>query len=148
MDPQTLFSFGEICSTVSDMAVSSLSDFLWTAIKYLWPWHFLWIILALVGWVAWEIYTRNGTAHYNSDNGFSPTFNRFVGSGTYLGLQTLTFLIFTTIFGNFVYCLKWPLALHLLIFLSSGLLLNLTGFWVYLKEPGGRRKKPYRRSRY
>jgi hypothetical protein len=139
--------FGQICSAVSDTAVPSLSNFFWTAIKYLWPWHWLGIVLIFGGWIAWEFYTRNGTAHYNSDNGFSPTFNRFVGSGTYLGLQTLVFLILTTVFGNYVYCLKWPVALHVLIFLSSGLLLNLTGFWVYLKEPGRRRKR-YRRSRH
>lgn len=138
--------FSAMCSAFSDAFVSSLSDALWTIIKYLWPWYGLLIVLGLATWIVWEIRTRFTTVNFRSQNGFTPSFNRFVGSGTYLGLQTLTFLILSTIFGNLVYCLKWPLVLHAFVFLSSGLLLNYIGFWVYLKEPGQRRRK-YRKKR-
>lgn len=140
MDPQLTNSFGEICSIVSDMFVSSFADALWTAIRYLWPWYWLLIILALIAWVTWEIRTRHTTVSFRSQNGFTPTFNRFVGSGAYLGTQTLIFLILTSLLGNYVYCLKWPAALHLLTFFFSGWFLNYIGFWVYLKEPKKSRK--------
>lgn len=139
--------FGQICSIISDTAISSLSDLLWTAIKYLWPWYWLLIILALTAWVIFELKTRYTTTSFRSKNGFTPTFNRFVGSGTYFGTQTLIFLVLTTLLGNYVYCLKWPVVLHLLTFYSSGKFLNYIGFWVYLKEPGKRRKK-YHRKHY
>jgi hypothetical protein len=147
MDLNLSDSFGEICSVASDMFVSSFSDALWTGIRYLWPWYWLFIILALIAWVSWEIRTRYTTVSFRSQNGFTPTFNRFVGSGTYLGTQTLIFLILTSLLGTYVYCLKWPAALHLLTFLFSGWFLNYIGFWVYLKEPGKRRKK-YRKKHY
>lgn len=123
--------FGEACSVASDMVVSSVSDALWTIIRYLWPWYGLLIILALGAWVAWEIRTRHTKVTFRSKNGFTPDFNRFVGSGTYLLIQTLTFLILTSIFGDFVYCLKWPIALHLLTFYLTHRLLKGIRFWVY-----------------
>lgn len=125
---------------VLEPATRSFSAQLWAIIVALWPWWWILIILALAGWITVEILTRNGALHYNSENGFSPAFNRFVGAGTYLGLQGLLFALFHWVFGDMAYCLKWPYAVHAVVFLSSGLLLNLTGFWVYLKEPGGRRK--------
>jgi len=139
-------TLGEACSIASDMFISSFSDALWTTIRYLWPWYWFLILIALGAWVIFEIRTRYTTVNYRSQNGFTPTFNRFVGSGTYLSLQTILFLILTTIFGTYAYCLKWPIALHLLIFLGSGLLLNYIGFWVYLKEP--ERKRFKRRYEY
>jgi len=139
--------FSAICSAASDVFVSSLSDALWTGIRYLWPWYGFLIVLILGSWVVWEIRTRFTTVSFRSQNGFTPSFNQFVGSGTYLGLQTITFLILSTTFGNLVYCLKWPLGLHVAIFFISGLLLNYIGFWVYLKEPGKKRKK-YRGKHY
>jgi ABC-type nickel/cobalt efflux system permease component RcnA len=137
--------FLAICSAVSVVFVSSLSDALWTGIRYLWPWYGFLIVLTLGTWIFWEIHTRFTTTSFRSQNGFTPTFNRFVGSGTYLGLQTLTFLVLSTAFGNLVYCLKWPLGLHALVFLSSGLLLKYIGFWVYLKETGLKRRKYHKR---
>lgn len=141
----TTFSIGNICSALSDSAVSSFSAMIWKIIVYLWPWKWLAIVVLISVWILFEIKTRFGTFHYNSENGFSPSFNRFVGSGSYLGLQTLLFVVLKLIFGNIVYCFSWSYALHVLVFVSTGILLNVSGFWPYLKEPGHRRKRKYRR---
>jgi len=140
-----MFSVGDICSIVSIPFASSASSFLWQIIYTLWPWYWLVILIFLFIWIAWEILTRNGTFHYNSKNGFSPSFNRFVGSGTYTGLQALLLLSFEKLFGDSVYCMVWPYEIHLVVFISSGLLLHLSGFWPYLWEPSGRR---YHKKRY
>jgi hypothetical protein len=142
-----MYSFGDICSLISISTASSLSSFLWQSIVFLWPWHWIAIFLALVVWVTWEIVTRNGTAHYNSDNGFSPSFNRFVGSGAYLGFQALIFLILKIFFGDIIYCFVLPYFIHLAVFFLTGLILHLSGFWPYLKDEGARhcRKKYYHR---
>ena len=79
------------------------------------------ILLSLLAWVAFEIVTRNGGAHYNSDNGFSPLFNFFVGSSLYFGLQELLGIGLVKIFGDAIYCIEWPYALHALIFVATGL---------------------------
>jgi hypothetical protein len=144
-----IFSAGDVCSMISVSAVSSVSAFLWQVILFLWSWHWIPIFLALTAWVIWEIITRNGTVHYNSDNGFSPSFNRFVGSGTYLGFQTIVFLIFKLVIGNTAYCLVLPYFIHLIVFISTGLFLHLIGFWPYLWEPRRRHynKGYYRRRR-
>lgn len=139
------FSIGNICSVISDSMVSSFSSMIWKIIVYLWPWKWLAIVVLVSVWVFIEIKTRFGSFHYNSENGFSPSFNRFVGSGSYLGLQTLLFVILKSIFGSIVYCFSWSYALHTVIFISTGILLNISGFWPYLKEPGSRRKRRYRR---
>lgn len=133
------FSIGNICSIILDSTVSSSSGMLWKIITFLWPWQWIFIFLSLTIWIVFELKTRHGTAHYNSENGFSPAFNRFVGSGLYLGLQTVLFLILEFFFGSIVYCLGWPYILHVTVFLSTGLLLNISGFWPYLKEPKKRR---------
>lgn len=130
-----------ICSVISISTVTTISGFLWQLISLLWPWHWLWISLVIISWIIWEIINRNGTAHYNSENGFSPAFNRFVGSGCYLSLQTLLFLVFEKIYGPSAYCLIWPGLVHVAVFVSTGMLLHLTGFWPYLKMPGRRRKR-------
>jgi hypothetical protein len=113
------------------------------AISFLWPWYWFLIVAILGTWITVEVSTRHGNFHYNSENGFSPLFNRFVGSGTYLGLQTLLYLILKIFFGESVYCLYWPYAFHVIVFASSGLLLHLVGFWPYLKD-SNRGKRRYR----
>ena len=133
-------SINIFCDLLSPIT-KSLASWLWTFIQALWPWHWLWILVVLIGWVVFEILTRNGAAHYNSENGFSPTFNRFVGSGTYLGVQAFLLLLLPKILGAAAYCFPTPYIIHSILFLSTGLLLHLTGFWPYLKEPGGRRRR-------
>ena len=140
-----IFSLKDICSAITASAPHSTASILWGVITALWPWRWLLIVMGIICWVVFEITTRNGTVHYNSENGFSPSFNRFVGAGTYVGFQALVYLLLELIFGEGIYCIGWPFALHVIVFGSTGLFLHAIGFWPYLVEPGTRRK--YRRKR-
>ena len=142
-----MLSVKDMCSSLTASIPHSIAGILWTIVTTLWPWYWLVITVSLTVWIAYEIATRHGTAHYNSENGFSPAFNKFVGSGTYLGLQTLVYLLLKLIFGDVIYCMEWPLALHLVVFGLTGLFLHLIGFWPYLVEPGGWRRKKRKRFR-
>ena len=142
-----IISIKEICSLVTASVPHSLAGVLWAAITSLWPGYCILIGIAVAAWIAFEIATRHGNVHYNSENRFSPTFNRFVGAGTYLGLQALTYLMLQLLFGDPVYCLGWPYVLHVIVFASTGLLLHAIGFWPYLVEPGGRRRWRQRKTR-
>ncbi len=113
----------------------SVAGFAWTAIATLWSTYWAYILPAFTIWVIYEVLTRFGSAHYNSDNGFSPSFNRFVGSGTYLAFQGLVCAILQCIFGDSAYLHAWPYAIHVIVFASTGLFLNAVGFWVYLRSP-------------
>src|SRR3989338_5642144 len=84
-------------------AVQSGAAFFWTVIKTLWSSYWPFILIFLTGWVIWELITRNGGFHYNSENGFSPTFNRVVGSGIYLLFQGGVYAIISKFFGNEAY---------------------------------------------
>lgn len=134
------FSIADFCQAIALPAQKTLVSWFWTIITNLWSWYGLAFFAILAGWVIWEIYTRHGTAHYNSENGFSPTFNRVVGGGTYLLLQTVTYLILRVLFGGGVYCLPYPYVLHILVFVSTGKLLNLIGFWPRLEQPNQRKR--------
>lgn len=148
MQSSETFPFKDLCSLLLQPSERSVANLLWTIISGLWPWFWFWIVVALTAWVAYEIKTRYGTAHYNSENGFSPAFNRFIGSGTYMGLQTLLFGVFHLIFGDAAYCMAWPYAVHAIAFLVTGGLLHLSGFWPYFKGPGGSGRRWRRRWRY
>ena len=124
---------GEMCQVIAMSTAPSLSSFVWRGILYLWPWKWILIVLAIGGWTAWEIVTRNGNYHYNSKNGFSPTFNSFVGSGTFLLFQSVLLLVFEKIIGGNIYCMVWPYVVHLFIFISTGLFLHFIGFWPELR---------------
>lgn len=143
-----MFSLGNICSIIAIPFASSISSFLWQIFYALWPWYWFVIIALLFLWIVGEILTRNGTVHYNSENGFSPSFNRFVGSGTYTSLQALLLLSLEKFFGDSVYCILWPYEAHLLVFISSGLLLHFSGFWPYLKEPSNSGRRYHKRKLY
>lgn len=143
-----MLSLGDTCSIIFIPLASSASSFVWQIISALWPYNWIWITLLLIGWIIWELSTRNGTAHYNSQNGFSPSFNRFVGSGSYLGIQSLLILSFSKFFGDVAYCFIWPYSVHVLIFALTGLTLHLSGFWPYLMEPGTKKSsKRYKRHK-
>ncbi len=132
---------GTICSIVSITLASSINSFLWQLISFIWPWKWLWILGIFLSWIIWELRTRNGISHYNSANGFSPTFNKFVGSGTYIMLQSATLLFFVNFFGEFAYCMRIPYIIHLLIFLSTGYFLHKIGFWPHWNKPRIYRKR-------
>ena len=115
--------------------VQSGAAFLWTIVKTLWSSYWPYILIFLIGWAIWELITRNGGFHYNSENGFSPTFNRVVGSGVYLLFQGGVYLVVSKIFGSDAYAHIWPYPIHIAVFLLTGLFLNLVGFWKYWKLP-------------
>jgi hypothetical protein len=113
----------------------STAGVLWQIISVLWTAYWPIILVFIFGWIFVEIITKNGDFHYNSKNGFSPSFNRFVGSGTYLLFQSITYAIIKSIFGDDIYIHIWPWIIHIAVFASTGIFLNLIGFWVYLKPP-------------
>jgi len=116
-------------------ATKSTASMFWSIVTSLWS-NYWQIILPIIGlWIVYEVITRNGSIHYNSKNGFSPTLNRVIGSGTYLLLQTIFYLILHFVFGDNIYTYSWTYILHVIIFVLTGFLLNLSGFWVYWKTP-------------
>lgn len=141
---------GEICQASAVPLASSLSAFVWQVILYLWPWKWILVVLAIGGWTAWEIFTRNGNSHYNSKNGFSPGFNSFVGSGLYWGIQALLLLFFEKVMGDYVYCLPLPYIFHVSLLVIVALFLNKIGFWPEFRlfKKVYRKYKKRRRKRY
>ena len=135
------FLFSNICQQSVIPTVQSASGWIWFVIKSLWPWYWFLISILLVAWVIYEIITRHGRSHYNSENGFSPSFNSFVGSGMYAVLQYFTHLVLDKFYGPVIYCKPWSYVIHIVIFLLTGGLLILSGFWVYWKLPGDRRRR-------
>jgi hypothetical protein len=142
--PVKIFSIGDVCSIVASIP-HTIAGYVWTAITTLGLWWSLAIILGLIGWVVFEVATRNGNAHYNSDNGFSPLFNIFVGSSLNFAIQEGMGLGLAKIFGDTIYCVEWPYILHFAVFVITGLFLRFTGFWVYLRILGERPRKRGRR---
>jgi hypothetical protein len=138
MTTSTLSLFSAICKPIAP-EIQSLASAFWQFIMALWPWHWMWIAPLLLGWIIFEIATRNGNWHYNSKNGFSPAFNIVVGSGTYLLIQTLTYFLLKLALGDAAYCNPIAYFVHIFTFISTGGLLFFSGFWVYWKFPGRRR---------
>ncbi len=139
----TLNIVGQMCSASTAKVVATTHQFLWKLIVTFWPWQWFLIVTTITVWTIIEILTRNGTFHYNSENGFSPSFNRFVGTGTYAGFQGLFYLLLTTIFGGWIYCFIFPIVLHIIIFRLTGIFLNKIGFWTRVESP--KRKPRWRR---
>ncbi len=122
-------SLENICS-FSKILNSSLNMKIWEIINSLSA-YYLFIILALFLWIIFELFTKNGTTHYNSVNGFSPTFNKFIGSGVYFLYFNLFLVIPVLIFGEIVYCITLPFITHLLIFFLVKITLLKLNFWKY-----------------
>jgi len=135
-----------MCSIIASIP-HTVAGYVWTAITTLGPWWSSLIVLALIMWVVFEVVTRNGNAHYNSDNGFSPLFNFFVGSSLNFTLQELLGLALANWFGDAIYCVEWPYVLHFAVFVATGLFLRVSGFWVYLRILGEKPRKRGRRGR-
>lgn len=100
----------------------------WQIIANFWSqiWPYLLGFLTIV--VLVELLTRHKN-EYNSANGFTPQFNRFVGSGTYMSLQIGLYFLVHLVFGNTAYCFPWPYAAHLLVFTLTFTILHKIGFW-------------------
>ena len=122
-----------VCGLIGDIphsAVSAAWEFIFHALSY---WYL--VIPGLVLWVVLEIIFRN-QHDFNSENGFSPIFNSFIGAGFFLLFETLIDWILHLILGNGVSCgLLWIRSFYLIPFLATGLLLHSLGFWPYLKLP-------------
>jgi hypothetical protein len=133
---QTISNTGALCS-LGQSVFGSTYSFLWSVITFFGLWKCLLIIVGLAFWIAWEVSTK-GTHSYNSENGFTPEFNRFIGASTYFGLQTIVYFVLEKFFSEAIYCLKWPYALHVLVFFLTGFILHVTGVWPYWKIFGGK----------
>jgi hypothetical protein len=145
MQTAQIFSIAQVCSIVASIP-HTIAGYVWSGVTILGPWWSTLIVLALISWVVFEIVTRNGNAHYNSDNGFSPLFNFFVGSALNFTIQELLGLLLAKLFGDAIYCVEWPYALHAAVFVATGLILRFSGFWKYLRILGeGPRKRGRRR---
>lgn len=101
----------------------------------------IWIGAGLLLIVLVEILTRHKNA-YNSANGFTPEFNRLVGSLSYMLLQMLLYFSIYLIVGNVAYCFPWPYTAHALVFSLNFAILHGIGFWPEKPKP-----KRYRRRR-
>lgn len=144
--PVKIFSVGDICSIIGSVP-STTAGWIWTAITNLGFWYSALIVLGLVGWVIFEIVTRYTTTSYRSDNGFTPLFNVFVGGSVNFGIQELLGLLLAKMFSDAAYCVAWPYALHVSVFVATGLLLRFTGFWTYLRILGESPRKRGRNKR-
>lgn len=125
----------DILAQIPEILVTTTAHAFWIIITTIWGSYWPYIVVGLTIWVAIELVTRNGGFHYNSENGFSPTFNRFVGSGVLVLFQTAIFAIIHWLFGDDSYLRIWPYPVHIAGIFLTGLFLNLTGFWVYWKLP-------------
>ena len=114
-----------------DIFSKSAAGWFWAIVTFLWPWYWLGILTALGLWTFIEIYFGVGT----SENGFSPTYNRVVGSGMYLLFQWLAHLCLVALFGELVYCRPWSLIVHYGVFLLTGGFLHVIHFWPYWRIP-------------
>lgn len=129
MNPTEIFSITQFCQQIFASEPASPAGRFWSAVTTFWGAYWLYILIGLTLWVIFELVTRHGGVHYNSSNGFSPTFNRFVGSGVYLLFDALVIFILIKIFGQMVYCNPWTYPIHAINFGLTWLLLWLTGFW-------------------
>ena len=122
-------SLENVC-LLSQSANSSVNGFIWEMISQVSS-HSLIIVVTLVSWIIFELLTRNGRFHHNSANGFSPVFNRFVGSGLYFFYYSLILILPQYLLGEIVHCITLPFLTHLLIFVAVKKTLMAINFWKY-----------------
>jgi len=127
-------ALAQLCSAVSDIPGTAISAvWLWISYSFLHYWYI--IIPAIVIWVVIEIFTRN-THSYNSDNGFTPTFNRFVGGGVFYIFSAMFHFILSLFIGKGIECgLIWINSFYLIPYISAGFFLHGIGFWPYMMLP-------------
>ena len=136
------------CS-LSDVPTSKSSEgVLWQALLQLHD-YWIWIVLGISFIVTVELLTRHKNK-YNSANGFTPEFNRLVGSLSYMVLQIVLYFSIYLIIGNVAYCFPWPYAIHALVFSLNFAILHAVGFWPEEPKPRKRRprKKYYKRRKW
>lgn len=128
----TTTTFSIQLSQLADLAGKSPAGMFWELAVMLWRDYWPWIILILFVIVVYELLTWNGGWHYNSRNGFSPGFNRLVGSGFFALYSAIFFAFFHFVFGDSIYLAQiWPYLVHAMAFPLTWLTLRGVGFWVY-----------------
>ncbi|HUO50563.1 MAG TPA: hypothetical protein VMU25_03335 [Candidatus Paceibacterota bacterium] len=125
----------QIVAQIPVMLAQTTAHMFWMIVTTLWAAYWPYILVVMTVWVVIELVTRNGGLHYNSENGFSPTFNRVVGSGVLILFQAGIYALIRWLFGDDSYLHIWPYPVHIAGFFLTGLFLNLTGFWVYWRLP-------------
>lgn len=127
-------SVASACSLINDIPGTLISG-VWFWISWGFSNYWYYIVPAIVLWVVVEIFTRN-THSFNSDNGFTPVFNSFIGGGVFYAFSALIHLVLGFFAGNGVECgLIWINSFYLIPFISTGLLLHGIGFWPYMMIP-------------
>lgn len=109
-------------------------------LKEYWPY----ILIGIAFIVIVELLTRHKN-EYNSANGFTPEFNRLVGSLSYMVLQVLVYFAIKLIVGDVAYCMPWPYILHASVFSLNFAILHGIGFWPEKKQ---RKPKKWSKKRY
>ena len=125
------FKLDELLKELILVTGKSTAGAFWHAVTLLWSLYWPYILLILVLIVVYELLTWNGGWHFNSRNGFSPGFNRLVGSGVFLLYSSIFYGFIHFVFGNSVYVQIWPYIVHALAFPLTWLTLRKIGFWVY-----------------
>ncbi len=134
MGTSTIFSTqpNEFLIQLVAMTGKSVAGMFWQTVTMLWSGYWSWIVLILVVIVVYELLTWNGGWHYNSRNGFSPGFNRLVGSGVFALYSAIFYAFIHFVFGDNLYLEQvWPYMIHALAFPLTWLTLRKIGFWVY-----------------
>lgn len=123
---------GEILIQIAILSGKSFAGAFWHILTTLWNSYWPYLLLILVIIVIYELITWNGAWHYNSRNGFSPFFNRLVGSGVFLLYSSIFYGFIHFFFGIEVYFqYVLPYFAHALAFPLTWVTLRKIGFWVY-----------------
>jgi len=131
------------CSIFDVPTSKSLFGEFWKGMFSIWVefWPFIITFISII--IISELLTRHNN-QYNSANGFTPDFNRLVGSFSYILLQLLLYFVIYLLMGNIAYCLPWPYIAHIFVFSINFTLLHKIGFWP--EKPKKYRRK-YKRRR-
>lgn len=123
-----------LCSLINDIPGTLISG-VWFGISYGFSHYWYLIIPVIVLWIIFEVFSKNSHS-FNSDNGFTPIFNSFVGGGVFYIFSALIHFILSFFIGEVVDCgLIWINSLYLIPFISTGLFLHGIGFWPYMMLP-------------
>jgi hypothetical protein len=123
-----------LCSAINDIPGTAIST-VWFLISYAFSNYWYFIIPAIVIWIVAEVLTRNSHS-FNSNNGFTPIFNSFIGGGVFYIFGALIHFILSFFVGKGVDCgLIWINLFYLVPFFTTGLFLHGIGFWPYMKIP-------------
>lgn len=123
-----------LCSLINDLPGTFISG-VWFGISYGFSHYWYLIIPVIFLWIMFEIFSRNSHS-FNSDNGFTPIFNSFVGGGVFYIFSALIHFIMSFFIGEGVDCgLIWMNSFYLIPFISTGLFLHGIGFWPYMMLP-------------